>query len=579
MKRTVAAVMVLLTTLLPAVGQTKQAQPQSQGQSDGQSNLSQTPGPVNGTPIFRSETRLVLITAGVWKRTADKKPDESLVPADVVKNTPSMFLIWHLRYAKKLDLHVIQSDFHLFDNGIEQHISYFKKTVSPLKDVTNEYETSWMFYPKIRGTWGYTPGYFHPFTVTMVGAPPGVTPEEVGLPTKRSVFSMPNITYVIGYVPPAVDPGKCHDVRVEVENHDVGLDRNQYCDAASSSNIDDATVEGTEIGAKMREFADSSATGSIGVSARAFTFWSSRSWYFATQNTAAGSTSSPSSDLNFAVEGRGSDAPARIHVAVEFAPASKRWVLNCGPKAEALHVLGIAYKENHQIAGQFGDTFTCPNSELLKKELAIQEDRSPDKEHDLGAPNRLDAQMDLAPGDYDLRVVVSRGDKEFGRSQLPLHVENFDGQHVALSDLALSSFPRDASKVIDDAGFVSPAQLAPAPLIGKNAQFLPDTETRIPRHMRLPAYFEIYEPLLKQQMTDVYMHLRVTNLKTGLVAMDSGRVSAANWVLTGNPVIPVGFSLGTENLDKGNYLLEVQASDPTGRESAWRRANFTITGD
>ncbi|MGO9085158.1 MAG: hypothetical protein ACLQBK_08040 [Candidatus Sulfotelmatobacter sp.] len=192
----------------------------------------------------------MLITAGVWKRTADKQPDESLVPADILKNTPPMFLIPRLKYAKKLDTRLTQSDFHVFDNGMEQRINYFKKTIFPLKDITREYETSWRFYPKIRGTWGYPPGYFHPYTVTMIGAPPGVTPEQVGVPSKRSVLGGPRITYVIGFVPPTLEAGKCHDVRVEVENHDVGLDRNQYCAAASSHDIDEATREGTDVGKK-----------------------------------------------------------------------------------------------------------------------------------------------------------------------------------------------------------------------------------------------------------------------------------------------------------------------------------------
>jgi hypothetical protein len=72
------------------------------------------------------------------------------------------------------------------------------------------------------------------------------------------------------------------------------------------------------------------------------------------------------------------------------------------------------------------------------------------------------------------------------------------------------------------------------------------------------------------------MHLRVANLKTGSVVLDSGLLSAANWVLPGNSVIPVGFSMGTHELAKGDYRLDVQASDAAGRESAWRQAKFTI---
>lgn len=568
MNRTVASAMVLLAACLTAVGQTNPVPAQSQPPVSGQDDRSQAASPTDGIPTFHSEARLVLITARAWNRAAVKHPDESLIPADILGRYPPEFLepLGVIRYAKKLDTRLAQSDFQVFDNGLEQHINYFKKTVFPLKDETKEERVSWRFSPTGHGTWGYPPGYFFP-SHESAPAPPGFPPPG------RYAFAGPDITYVIGYVPPALEPGKCHDVRVVVENHDVGLDRNQYCATASPRSVDEATREGTDIGTKMRTFAGSEVSGSIKVSARPFAFWSSRVSYFITHNAAGGSTS-PGSDLIFAVEARDSKAPARVQVTVEFVPPKEGWIANCRQKP-ALHVLGIAYKENHEIAGQFGDTFSCQGrSESERKKLEILTNGS--KEYDVYVPSRLDAQMDLVPGDYDLRVVVSNGDKEFGRAQVPLHVESFDGQQLAISDVALSSFPRDASKVLDDAVVVSPGQLVPAPLISKNVQFLPDTDTRISRHMRLPIYFEIYEPLLKQQVTDVYMHLRVTNLKTGSVVLDSGLIGAANWVLPGDPVIPVGFSLGTQNLDKGNYRVDVQATDAEGRESAWRQANFTV---
>ena len=551
----------------PAIDPVGPVHAQAQSPVNGKDDRSQAASSSERLAAFHSQARLVLITAGVWKRTADKQPDESLVPTDILRRYPPEFLGPWLRYAKKLDTRLTQTDFHAFDNGAEQHISYFKKTVVPLKDETKEERISWRFFPTIHGTWGHPPGFFFP-THESAPPPPGYPPPG------RYAFAGGDITYVIGYVPPALEPGKCRDVRLEVENHDVGLDRNQYCAVASSHDIDEATKEGTDVGTKMRTFADSEASGSIKVSARAFAFWSSRVWSLVTQNAAGESTAPAGADLSFAVESRAvPKAPARVHVAVEFVPTGKGWTVHCGQKTAALHVLGIAYKD-HQIAGQFGETFTCPRSELAKKRIEISMNGS--REYNVEFPGRLDAQMDLGPGDYDLRVVVSDGDKEFGRARVPLHVDSIDGQQLATSDAVLSSFPRDSSKVWDDAAAVSPAPLVPAPLISKNVQFLPDTETRISRHMRLPLYFEIYEPLLNQQTTEVYIHLKVIELKTASIVLDSGLISAANWVLPGNPVIPVGFSLATQNLDKSSYRVDVQASDAAGRASAWRQANFTI---
>ena len=563
MNRIVATAMVLLTACLTAAGQTNPVQAQPQPPANARDDQSQAASPADGIPTFHSEARLMLNTARVWKRSADKHPDESLVPADLLKRWPPWVFLGMLTYAEKLDTRLTQSDFHVFDNGTEERINYFKKTVIPLKDITEEQQISWSFSPTIRGTWGYPPGYFFPVHTKALRPPPGS-----GLPYIPE-FQSADITYVVGYVPPALKPGKCHEVRVVVENHDVGLDRNQYCAVPSANDVDEATQEGTDVGTKMRTFADSEASGSVKVSARAFAFWSSRVPYVITQNAAGGSTAAPGSDLSFAVEGRDSKAPSRVHVAVEFVTPRKYQVINCGQN-QAVHVLGIAYKENHQIAGQFGNTFTCDAS--ARKLLEVHGS----KDFELGSPNRLDAQMDLGPGDYDLRVVVSDGDKEFGKVRVPLHVESFDGQQLATSDIVLSGLPRDAAKALDELAFLAPAPLVPSPLISKNVQYFPDTETRIPRHTRLPVYFEIYEPLLKQQTTEVYMHLKVSNLKTGSVVLDSGLIGAANWVLPGDPVIPIGFSLGTQNLDKGDYRVDVQASDAAGRASSWRQANFTL---
>jgi len=550
MNRIVATAMTLLTACLTAPVQTAPIPTQPQSPIDVRTDPPRAVNPTEGLPRFHVEARQVLITAQVWKRVADKHdPDESLLPPDVLRRYPEPIAAKATAYAKKVETGLTQSDFHVFDDGKEQRIDYFKKSTSPLSDNLRETETSWrVAHLTRRGTWEYPPEH------------------------ALYAFRMPNVRYLIGYVPPILDPGKCHEVRLVVDSHDVSLDRNQYCAANSSDDLDAATREGTAVGTRMRTFANSEARGSVQVSARAFAFWSSQVLSLVTQNFATGSTVPPASDLIYVVEVHDSRAPATVHVAVQLVPPQKYWNFDCR-QHPALHVLGIAYKENHEVAGQFGDTIVCQGgSQIQANEPAAAFGGRGDQ----GVPSRFDTQMDLMPGHYDLRVVVSDGQKKFGRAQVPLHVESFDGQQVAISDVVLSSLARDASEALDDAMMVSPAPLVPTPLVSKNVQFIPDLETRIPQHMRLPLYFEIYEPILKQQTTDVYMHLRVTNLRTGSVVLDSGMISAANWVLPGNAVIPLGFSLGTQNLDKGNYRVDVQASDAAARASSWRQANFTI---
>lgn len=562
------AVAMLVTLSMGAESPTKPEQAQPQPTIRGGEAQIQSSSPPTGMPTFHSEARFVLITAGVWKRTPDKHPDESLVSTAILREYPPNFFgpLGVIRYAERLDTKLRQSDFHIFDNGTEQPISYFRETVLPLRDVTQEERVAWRFSPTGYGTWGYPPGYLFP-RHESAPPPPGFPPPG------RYAFEGPDITYVVGYVPPALEPGKCHDIRIEVKDHEVGLDRNQYCALVSARGVDEPVQVGADVPTDTRTLADSSASGSIKVSAETFVFRSSNAYYFKTQSAAAEAAIPESSDPVYALQMRDSKAPARVHVAVEFVLPRNGWIVNCGRKP-SLHVIGIAYKENHQVAGQFGDTLTCSVPELVRKRMEIRTNGSKDYKSDF--PSRLDTQMDLGPGDYDLRLAVSTGEKEFGTSRVPLHVDSFDSQQLAISDVVLSSFPRAASKVFEDLALISPAQLVPAPLLSKNIQFLPDTDTRLSLHMRLPLYFEIYEPLLKEQTIDVHMRLRVTNLKNGSVVLDSGLLSANHWILPGNVVIPVGFSLGTENLDKGSYRVDVQVSDAQGRESPWRGAHFTI---
>jgi hypothetical protein len=544
MKQTVATVIVLLTMCAGGVGQEKPSQAQSQAPVNAGEKSSQAISSSEGVPRFRAEARQVLLGATVFKLVADKrKPDESLLPRQALKRYPLSFVTAITQYANRLDGTLAPSDFHVFDDGTEQRINYFKKSVLPIGD----WSGIWFSLPTPLGTWGFPP------------------------PDVARVFNPPILKYLIGYVPPTLEPGKCHEVRVAVEGREIVLDRSSYC-TAGSDDLDEATREETAVGRRMRSFAESEKKGAIKVSAKAYAFWSSRVLSLVNQSLAIGSAAPLASDLTYVVKVHDSKAPSTVHIAVQFKPPWEHWDASCAEK-EALHVLGIAYSENHQIAGQFGVTYACGDESqwhYMREKYIAKSWAS------FNIPTRFDTQMELAPGDYHLRVVVSDGKKRFGIARVPVHVDRFDGQQLAMSDVVLSSVPRDASKVLDEAAIASPSPLVPTPLVNKNNQFVPDIETHIRQHSQFPLYFEIYEPLLKEQTTEVYMHVRVTEQKTGFILLDPGLISAADWMLPGNPVIPVGFSLNIHKLEAGDYQVEVQASDSAGRKSEWRKAKFTI---
>lgn len=262
MRQAFAAVIVLLMACVAAAGQEKPVEVQSQPPLNAGDAPSQVVSPTDGIPRFHADVREVLLGATVFKLVPDKrKPDESLLPRQALKRYPLGFVAEITEYANRLDGSLAPSDFHVFDNGTEQRINYFKESVLPLGD----WSGIWFFLPTSLGTWGFPP------------------------PDVARVYDPPIVKYLLGYVPPALEPGKCHEVRIVVEGRDVVLDRDSYC-AAGSDTLDEATREDAEVGKRMRSFADSEKRGSIKVSAKAYAFWSSRVLSLVNQSLAIGST-------------------------------------------------------------------------------------------------------------------------------------------------------------------------------------------------------------------------------------------------------------------------------------------------
>jgi hypothetical protein len=492
----------------------------------------QEPQPVSPTAeitkpyTFYSESRQIIVAATVFKKT-DKDGAASWVAEESLNRLPN----GEAAAVRKLGLPPARGlsakDFRLLDNGAEQSINYFQEADFPAVDITGH----WAFSPTFGGTWGIT---------------------------FRSLAVVPPVaTYLIGYVPRVLNPGECRTLEASVEGYDVHLNRTRYCRLTNSDGLDGATLEGTTLGARMRSFADSPAHGSVEVSTKVFTFWSSRVMSLARETPPTGNHPVvPAADFTYLVEVHDAKAPATVQIATEYALPKGIW--DCRKNNPALHVLGMVYRATGQVAGQFAAAGACPDSRVV-------------------VSNRFDTQIELTPGEYELRVVVSDG-KNFGRARVPLRVGAFDGQRLMISDVVFGGVLRDASWVVREAADVSPAPITPSPLVSNKVQFFPATDTSFPRSDHLPLYFEIYEPQRVDQSMAISFRLRVTDLKTGSVVEDMERINAADWIQPGHVVIPVGMKLPTDKLKKGSYQLEVQAFDSAGRVSDWRQATFTLDG-
>ena len=273
----------------------------------------------------------------------------------------------------------------------------------------------------------------------------------------------------------------------------------------------------------------------------------------------------PATDFTYVVEVHDSKAPATVQIATQFGFPYQLWDFPCR-KNSAIYVLGMVYNTNSALEGQFGDTFRCdrwartPEGEVLQKFPGA---KGP-------IPTLFDTQLELQPGKYELRVVVTDG-KKFGRARLLFRVEPLNANDLTVSDVALNSILRDASWVVRDATNVTPGPIIPVPLVSKNVQFLLMPNADLHKDNPLSVYFEIYEPVPVAADTAIYYRMRITDLKTGATVMNTEPISAAEFVVPGSGVVPIGLNLDTSKLAPGPYRLEVEASDSVGRQTVWRQ--------
>lgn len=417
-------------------------------------------------------------------------------------------------------------DFHVFEDGIEQEVESVRLegwAGNATRDNLGEHY-EWSFTP--RGKWSAT-------DLTA---------------WSHSGFAVHY--YRIAYVPTKREQGKCHQIRVTVDRpHAVVFASDQYCYTEHPATD---PLDGTRFGKQMETDLDSDKRGKIPLSLQASFFYT--------------------------------DAQkARVDIVLGFPwdRLKREWIYS--DLHAMIGVLGRLYGRHGSLAARFSD-FGCCSSESQASHMIFA---NPDlysypDPYDFRSrldpvflPSRYETQIDLPAGQYDLQVVLSDG-KKFGRALTRLSIDSYDGKQLAISSVALCKRFRDAGAAAQEA---AAANLAPryVPLVSKGVQVTPSADINFKRGEPLIAYFEVYEPLLSQQPTTaVQVHMRIVDAKTGVKKVDFPALDAAPYMRQGTTMIPIGDELMIGQLPKGNYRLEVQATDSAGRSTPWRTTSFTL---
>jgi hypothetical protein len=411
-------------------------------------------------------------------------------------------------------------DFHVFEDGAEQKIDKVSIESRPIIIARDNYgnhnEWSWT----ARGKW----------SSPDLGARFG--------PRNASHF------YVISYAPPPAKEGSCHKVRVVVDNAEASVfARDIYC---SSVHPESDPLRGTDLEKRAEAQSRSKGAGKIPLSVQAGYFY-----------TAPGK--------------------ARVHLTVEFPWRLLKREWKSGQLHANIGVLGTVYGKNGELQARFSD-FACCASELpifLRSGKSHADVHAAHPELDPAyLPTRYETQLDLAPGTYDLQIVLT-DNKEFGRVRMPLKIEDYDGHKLAISSALLCTRFRNADAAAREA---AGANLAPAyvPLVNLDLQMVPVGNLRFRGGELVMAYFEAYPFPEATEGKPVQFQMRVVNAKTNAVVVGVPSVDENFYLQPGSRTITIAREVALATLPQGQYRLEVQATDSLGRSTPWRATSFTI---
>lgn len=410
-----------------------------------------------------------------------------------------------------------QNDFQVFEDGMLRPIQRVTLDVPRIRDVRDNVSHHLEYSTTPRGIW----------------SSPDLRPQS-SMGSGVSPFSV----YLVSYVPAPSPDGVCHQIKIKVRRHHATVyARESYCNTPHP--LTDP-LQGTTVGKEMEKFAASAENSNFPVVGQVTPLL-----------TGAG--------LN------------EMEIAVEFpwGAVKRKWK---GVNLYAnVAVLGIIYDQDGAVVERFSDVATTALWNFYRGPLPPDRQFLDDWEH-AGIPNRYATQVKLSPGNYELRVVVTDGEK-FGRMQSRLKVEAAPKQSLGISGIALcdriQSVPEGAQAAARAPQYI--------PLSGNGVEFSPAADTHFTRGEQLFSYFEIYVPPDDRAApTEAKFQIRLMNVDSGELKLDTGLRSADSSSLAETGIVPISGEIPIGNLSPGRYRLTAQASDSSGKKTSWRQSCFVL---
>jgi hypothetical protein len=459
---------------------------------------------------------------------------EVVLPVEVVEERKDPKGILTGPNGEVLHIYIVHSDeikglsaksFHIFDDGVEQGIQHFSV----------EKDLAWAAIDNA--------GVHVEYSCTPKGVWSGQDQEKTWIDTSRQLH-----TYLLTYVPPSSREGTCHQIVLKVDHkHATIFAPHQYCNTKDP--LSDP-LNGTDFGNRLLDNANSLLPGNLPLSVKTSSFLgSSRTSY----------------RINISAQ-----IPANLLV--------RKWD---GARLQtSIAILGLAYNKNGVLVSRFSDMACVPsksiegfNGPLPPNESDIPPPISALRKRweNQTMPTSYQTQLELAPGDYRLEFVLSDGEK-FGRATVFVTVDDFAGSGLAISGIALCKRYRQVPVE------PRPPTQAPQyiPLVSDGTEFTPAGDARFHKGEPFISFFEIYESQLDDTAATTHLQVKITDVKTGEVKLDSGVEPLKLSIGRKNGSIPVVRTVSIEALSPGSYRLEAQVSDSEGHKTDWSGASFTV---
>jgi VWFA-related protein len=332
--------------------------------------------------------------------------------------------------------------------------------------------------------------------------------------------------YLLSYTPPVSEEGSCHTLKVKVDRGDtVVRSRSGYCNVRPSD-----VLAGKPIEKQLENQVAGSQPGNVAATMQAPYFYTSID-------------------------------EARVDLAIDIPAGAVKFEKKNGKQHGEVNVLGVAYKPDGSVGARFSDNveFNFDSKDMVEA-FGKQ-------------PYHYETQFELAPGHYDLKVAFTSGGTNFGKLQMPLVVDSYDGKHLIMSTVALSTeiHPLNQASASLDAELLQDRK----PLVAQGMEIVPTAGDHFKKTDPAVFYIEIYDALLTgANPPKVGLQLKVVDRKTGAQAFEMHGLLPND---PGNPVVSLGMRLPLDKLNAGSYELQLTAIDTAGHQtSAPRTAKFDV---